>query len=127
MEKNIDINATVEKCVIDFLNNYAHISENADAKRICFQSADTIDDLLFIDKEAVTLAMVKTICNSTEIIDRRPIAILNLQHYTNTHALPHHTTYENNECVMTYLFPYQYNVVQKPGVIYYERVEGVRY
>lgn len=127
MEKNIDINATVEKCVVTFLNNYAHISKNIDAKRACFQSAETIEDLLFIDKEAVTLAMVKTICNSTEIIDRRPIAILNLQHYTDTLALPHHITYENNECVMTYLFPYQYNIVQKPGVIYYEKVKGMRY
>lgn len=123
----MNIKNIVAENVVEFLNNWADISTDPKAKSACYKSAERIIEAQYIDLRETIAAMVETICNSNEITNHSADAILNLQHYTDTHALPHHLNYKNGIPVLTYLFPLQYNLVQEGDTFHYEIVRGLRY
>lgn len=123
----MNIKNIVAENVVEFLNNWANISTDPKAKSACYKSAERIIDAQYTNRRETIVAMLETLCNSSEITNRKADAILNLQHYTNTHALPHHLNYKNGVPVLTYLFPLQYNLVQEGNTFHYEIVKGLRY
>ena len=117
----------IETNVICFMNTFKMINDSPAMRACVYANVDNLLAALEFNREETVKIMVETLCHSNDICDKSADTILNLQHYTGTHALAHHLHYENGVPVMTYLFPYQYNVVQKGDVIYYEIIKGLRY
>jgi len=123
----MNIKSIVAESVVEFLNNWGNVNTDPKAKNACYKSAERIIEAQYIDRQEAIAIMVETICINNEITNRKANAILNLQHYTNTHALPHHLHYKNGVPILTYLFPLQYNLVQEGDIFHYEIVKGLRY
>lgn len=117
----------IETNVICFMNTFKMINDSPAMRACVYANVDNLRTALEFNREETVKTIVETLCYSNDIYDKSANTILNLQHYTGTHALPHHLNYKNGVPVLTYLFPLQYNLIQEGDTFHYEIVKGLRY